>query len=531
MVTLHPSNSKDELDAFLRQAFNVDFNPWEPAEIFEFARNPAAWQPVQRVFKLDDVQSPRLVSALEKARKSKPPPPPPPPKQPQSFDDATINRMNAMSSAKPGTQTSIFGTDAKSGRPLAADGSVQKQADSWAGLLTGKQPAAKQGGVFGGVSQEKAAQLAEKKAAKQEKASIPPTTLHIPKPNDSKGAGWEWRPDIKYGYEKRKTGMLDFLQGGSELRHEPAVTLVEGTDSNGREYIEYANALTPARKEALSSVTIEKKVHKVNLELSHGGAQAIFGAIAKVVELLAKAEASALAAQEERLLDAFTGVDAVEAAAVEEAATIEEKFKAKGATLGQEIAEVAQQLQSDPSQAGPLMRKGAELQSQLDALPAQKAQAEQASQEKYASLRERVGKRVVANATAGCEKKRRAPPQPVMSVQLALERAKSDMLKRKLDAASSSDEPATTVPRVQPPPPQPSTHQPQPPPPAKESTPTQPSPTQPPTEEPPTTELPTEEPAIQPGFFEAEEDPPADDEPTFQELLRRAEARRDGASS
>ena len=68
--------------------------------------------------------------------------------------------------------------------------------------------------------------------------------------------------------------------------------------------------------------------------------------------------------------------------------------------------------------------------------------------------------------------------------------------------------------------------------PPSQPSPTQPpTPVQPPTEEPPTTELPTEEPAIQPGFFEAEEDPPADDEPTFQELLRRAEARRDGASS
>ena len=65
-----------------------------------------------------------------------------------------------------------------------------------------------------------------------------------------------------------------------------------------------------------------------------------------------------------------------------------EKFKAKGAALGREIAEVAQQLQSNPRKAGPLMRKGAELQSQLDALPAQKAQAEQASQ--YASPRKKL---------------------------------------------------------------------------------------------------------------------------------------------
>ena len=59
--------SKAELDDFLRQGFGVEMNPWEVDEVFEFARNPAAWAPVSRVFKLDDVQSPRLVLALEKA--------------------------------------------------------------------------------------------------------------------------------------------------------------------------------------------------------------------------------------------------------------------------------------------------------------------------------------------------------------------------------------------------------------------------------------------------------------------------------
>ena len=52
MATLHPTMSKAELDDFLRQGFGVEMNPWEVDEVFEFARNPAAWAPVSRVFKL-----------------------------------------------------------------------------------------------------------------------------------------------------------------------------------------------------------------------------------------------------------------------------------------------------------------------------------------------------------------------------------------------------------------------------------------------------------------------------------------------
>ena len=52
MASLHPTMDKAALDLFLRAGFGVESNPWEVEEIFKFARNPAAWAPVERVFKL-----------------------------------------------------------------------------------------------------------------------------------------------------------------------------------------------------------------------------------------------------------------------------------------------------------------------------------------------------------------------------------------------------------------------------------------------------------------------------------------------
>ena len=68
MRKLNPLMDKASLDLFLRQNLSIESNPWSVEEVFDFALSPAAWAPVQSVFKLNGEQSARLRAALGKAR-------------------------------------------------------------------------------------------------------------------------------------------------------------------------------------------------------------------------------------------------------------------------------------------------------------------------------------------------------------------------------------------------------------------------------------------------------------------------------
>ena len=96
-----------------------------------------------------------------------------------------------------------------------------------------------------------------------------------------------------------------------------------------------------------------------------------------------------------------------------------------------EIGDVMRQIQSGAPQAGQLMAKGAELQKQLDALPAGGAGIEG---EVCLAARAQGQE---GHATAGCKPARRAPPKPIMQVELAMARAKEAAAKRKLEEMQS----------------------------------------------------------------------------------------------
>ena len=68
MEKLNPLMDKASLDLFLRQNFSIESSPWSVEEVFNSALAPAAWAPLQSVFKLDGEQSARLRAALGKAR-------------------------------------------------------------------------------------------------------------------------------------------------------------------------------------------------------------------------------------------------------------------------------------------------------------------------------------------------------------------------------------------------------------------------------------------------------------------------------
>ena len=68
MRKLNPLMDKASLDLFLRQNLSIESNPWSVEEVFDFALSPAAWAPLQSVFKLDGEQSARLRAALGNAR-------------------------------------------------------------------------------------------------------------------------------------------------------------------------------------------------------------------------------------------------------------------------------------------------------------------------------------------------------------------------------------------------------------------------------------------------------------------------------
>ena len=102
--SLNTSMSKTNLDKFLLDAFGVEENIFNVAELFDAAKqgNATAWASVAAALELDNGQSARLLIALNKARSSKAPAPTPPAKPTAVFDKATLNRMERLSKATVG---------------------------------------------------------------------------------------------------------------------------------------------------------------------------------------------------------------------------------------------------------------------------------------------------------------------------------------------------------------------------------------------------------------------------------------------
>ena len=446
LPVLSPTMEKPQLDQYLRAAFGVDSGPFSAEQIFDASRpmNSTAWLLISQVLKLDDAQSAQLILQLSKARTApKAPAPAPTPRERAVVSEADRNRAEWMANALPGEHTSIFGRDA-AGRPLDKAGAVQQRASSWAQLLSGKQQRGtvnsdgSMASTKGGLSvdaQRKLEAKAEKKLVHDEMAALPASTLHMPKPQTEKG--WLWRPDIKWAYEHRME-IPEFLTAG--ISEGGAVTLREGSDKAGREFMQFTN-VTDARRQVL------KDRYGIDFYPKFGGVQAVIGAISSKMRSLAEKEEDRQAKQAKRNeLDTYTEVGDVIAAAATEDEQITAKFKAAHEEVSAKLLSVSQEMAANASSPELLLElasKVSKLQGELEALPESEVQERAALLAKFTDLRERVSKRVQQQSAPPAKQRRlapgasigelhtaKAPAKPLMGPIVALTQAKAAALRR-----------------------------------------------------------------------------------------------------
>lgn len=457
---LSPDMEKPALDEFLTAAFGVQSNPFTVQEIFDGARamNETAWTMIQRLLQLNDLQSSRLIIALNNARNvKKAAHAQQPPREKQVVSTVDHNRAEWLANAKPGDHTSIFGRDEQN-RPLTKDGGVQERATSWDQLglksqrLQGSNKSA-HSGAFSKTAGKKLEDKANKKLALDEKEALPLSTLRMSRPTP----GWDWRPDIKWAHQNRAELAL-FLQAG--INEAAVVGQHDGSDSAGVEYMEFTN-VSDTRKAELT------KAHGINFYPKSGGAQAVVGAISKVMRALAdEQQVKEERAAGRRELEKYTSVLDVEAAAAAHARSIEESFKEKTCELNEQLISISQEIAlkaSDPTHVLPLAGKLGKVQAELASLLTQEEKAKSESLTKFEVLREQVSSRLVKQVapprrekpkgflTNGTERQR-APPAPSSAVALALSKAREAQLKRKVaeldgttEAAASANTPSAAM--------------------------------------------------------------------------------------